>query len=381
MKENAKAVTEKDTYTKEAWRHLLEMYTRIFGKNEKGTFIRGLLSIATSTKKPSGSTFGLPLQVRRRIKPNKDDVHELWFYHDEEAKWFRLCCGAGDPIDDEPPSVNIVRLKVDRTPDDQPPGVFIDNIVVTGKATAKHPTRVNIGTETYTEIHRLTNEFTTDLKLQNWDDHDPKWVGRYPSWFEPSNLSIVDNKLHMTCRVANDTDTLPSIPKGQTTPYTHAACAYRSKEPVLYGYFEVKAKTIGGKWWNSFWLYNETDQLRTEIDIYEIVGSEHYRFHTAHRFWDKPDYIGTVEDHYKKQQEFFNVTDVMDWHVYGLDWDQDNISWYVDGVQVYTTPNDYWHQPLHLMLDAEVSSWPGTPTADDNGVYEVEYIRAWKKTT
>ena len=236
----------------------------------------------------------------------------------------------------------------------------------------------------FTKIPHLTNEFLDGLKLHEWDDHDPKWTGRFPSWFEPNNLSVTnDQMLKMTCRMRNDSDTPPEVHEDYkekfTGEYTHAACAYKSKTLVKYGFFETKSKTISGGWWNSFWLYRDVPEWWTEIDIYEIVGSEDYRFSTAHRFRELPDYIPNLElGHHKKQKEFFKVTDVMEWHVYAVDWSEETISWYVDGDLVFTTPNVYWHQPIHLMFDTEVHSWPGLPAT--GGDYMVEYVRSWKKS-
>ena len=89
---------------------------------------------------------------------------------------------------------------------------------------------------TWEEIVQLTDEFEgADLDSTKWNNIDPKWVGRHPSYFEPSNISVLNGELHLTSREINSQDSLlPEIEKGK---YTHAAAAVKSKVKVKYGYF------------------------------------------------------------------------------------------------------------------------------------------------
>ena len=70
-----------------------------------------------------------------------------------------------------------------------------------------------------------------------------------------------------------------------------------------------------------------------------------------------------------------------DYHVYGLEWNADEIKYFVDGVVVRTVENTHWHQPLFLIFDSEtMPKWFGMPDDDDlPSTYSVEYVRAWKK--
>ena len=71
--------------------------------------------------------------------------------------------------------------------------------------------------------------------------------------------------------------------------------------------------------------------------------------------------------------------DVTEYHTYGLNWSQDKITWYVDGEEVYSTENEYWHQKLHMMFDTEIMYWPGIPdTAKLPANFKIDYIRSWK---
>jgi hypothetical protein len=70
-----------------------------------------------------------------------------------------------------------------------------------------------------------------------------------------------------------------------------------------------------------------------------------------------------------------------DYHVYGLEWNEDEIKYFVDGVLVRSVENTHWHQPLFLIFDSEtMPKWFGMPDDKDlPSTFSVEYVRAWKK--
>ena len=172
-------------------------------------------------------------------------------------------------------------------------------------------------------IPELTDEFDEGINSDKWHTNDPKWVGRVPSYFESNNVSVKDGMLSLTCRKTNDQDKPPFSSEGS---YTHATAAFKSKTKVKYGYFEVATKASNSKYYNSFWLYDNTDNDLTEIDVYEIVASKNYLGRTAHLFYAKSDYEGTVDNHIEKQQQVGSWIDgweyedgfFADYHVYGI---------------------------------------------------------------
>ncbi|MEI8375615.1 MAG: family 16 glycosylhydrolase [Planctomycetota bacterium] len=70
-----------------------------------------------------------------------------------------------------------------------------------------------------------------------------------------------------------------------------------------------------------------------------------------------------------------------DYHVYGVDWEKDEIKFYVDGVVVRNVENTRWHYPLRLIFDSEtMPDWFGMPKDEDlPSTFSVGYVRAWKK--
>ena len=70
-----------------------------------------------------------------------------------------------------------------------------------------------------------------------------------------------------------------------------------------------------------------------------------------------------------------------DYHVYGLEWDRDEIRFYFDGKMVYLLSNTHWHQPLHMNFDSEtMPDWFGLPAKETlPSTFSIEYVRAWKR--
>jgi len=243
-------------------------------------------------------------------------------------------------------------------------------------------------------IPELTDEFEGgELNSTKWFNYDPEWEGRHPSYFERNNVSVKDGKLHLKVRKINSQDIPPSentdrpISKASIKSvakygsYTHAAAAVKSKVKVKYGYFEIKCKPSNARVWNSFWFVNWDKKPRnwTEIDVFEIVKSENYLVRTAHLF-ESPTYKGSEDDHLRRAYEDLSYT-LTGYHVYGLDWNEDKITWFVDDVEVFSINNNHWHQELYMEFDTELSNvWPKTPDPTTlPASFDIEYIKSWKR--
>ena len=99
---------------------------------------------------------------------------------------------------------------------------------------------------------------------------------------------------------------------------------------------------------------------------------------------------------------------INDFHVYGIEWDENGIKQYVDGklftqvtkeeVDAYAKEKDLpngWVMdgPIHIWLDQETFPWHGVPDSledlelnspegkKEDGVvdFEIEYVRIWQK--
>lgn len=234
-------------------------------------------------------------------------------------------------------------------------------------------------------IPELTDEFDGDtLDASKWHDHNPTWLGREPGFFSRDNVRVSDGKLQLHAKLED----LPGLPAGY---HTFTTAAVQSKARILYGYIEAKCKPMDSRVSSAFWLYaqdpvppakGKTDWW-TEIDIFEIAG--------RHPKWDAQvhmaAHIMVTPEHGDKHVAFggkwvapFRLAD--DYHTYGLEWDADELRYYVDGAVRHTLKNTYWRQPLHIDFNGETKeNWFGLPEKDSlPAVFNIEYIRSWRRT-
>ncbi|HOZ48568.1 MAG TPA: family 16 glycosylhydrolase [Candidatus Hydrogenedentes bacterium] len=229
----------------------------------------------------------------------------------------------------------------------------------------------------WTAYAPLTDEFEGDgLDAAKWWNHNPDWMGRQPGLFSPNNVTVSDGKLHLTMKKEEPV----GVPKDKGY-HSYTCAAVKSKDTVLYGYFEVMAKPMASAGSSSFWFYNSTEEIWTEIDVFELGGKApgyerkvNMNLHVFHT----PE----SREHWSVSGVFIAPEDLIDdYHVYGLEWSADEIRYYFDGALVRSGPNTHWHQPLRLNFDSEtMPEWFGLPQDEDlPSTFSIEYVRAWKK--
>jgi beta-glucanase (GH16 family) len=223
----------------------------------------------------------------------------------------------------------------------------------------------------------LTDEFEgTVLDPDKWWPRNPKWLGRQPALFHPSNVKVEGGELCLTMR-----KWIPEDAPTQKGYHDYTSAAVQSKERVLYGYFEIEALPMRSHGSSAFWFYESTKEIWTEIDVFEIGGGapgyetkynmNAHVFHTPEerRHWSIG---GTWIAPWKLADAY---------HVYGLEWTREELKYYVDGVLVRKMKNTHWHQPLTLNFDSEtMPNWFGMPRdADLPSTFRIRYVRTWKQ--
>ena len=202
------------------------------------------------------------------------------------------------------------------------------------------------------------------------------WKGRPPALFSDKNITVSDGKLHLTMRKEK---LPPEVNKQGYHDYTSAAL--NSKERTAYGYFEVKARPMNSAGSSSFWFHRDnTPNWETEIDVFEIGGKAkgfENRYNMNLHVMKTP-----------QEKKHWSVGGVWlapwrladDYHVYGLDWEQDEIKSLRGRRPGPLRQNTHWHQPLALIFDSEtMPAWLGMPQDEDlPSTFSVEYVRTWK---
>ncbi len=230
----------------------------------------------------------------------------------------------------------------------------------------------------WTRFEPMSDEFEGNaLDPSKWTMGMSWWKGRQPALFSDGNVTVSDGKLHLTMRKE-------PVPKEfQRLGYRdYTSAALHTKARSSYGYYEVKARPMDSGGLSSFWFQQEeVPGWQTEIDVFEIGGKARgfdfkdnmtlhvFRTPTERKHWQEG---GVWVAPWRLAADF---------HVYGLDWSSDEITYYVDGVAVRRVENTHWHQPLFLIFDSEtMPDWFGMPEDSDlPSTFSVEYVRAWKK--
>ena len=211
------------------------------------------------------------------------------------------------------------------------------------------------------------------LDLSKWDNDVVDW-GVW-SWL-PENAWVDSGNLSLRMNYQEHER------KGQRLFYTSGIV--RSKAaPIKYGYFEARiqaAPKFPGVC-PAFWAFRQEADMWTEIDFVELTQRHNTPrqidiFSLVHRHPDLKPGEKIVEER----------TVMVDWdprdafHVYGVEWNESRLNWYIDGVLVGTSQNLYWHQALDIVLSFGVRrSLRDNPSAQGLPTTAlVDYVRVWK---
>jgi beta-glucanase (GH16 family) len=237
------------------------------------------------------------------------------------------------------------------------------------------------------------------LDYVKWWDFNPAWHGRKPAYFSRENVRVKNGLLLLTAREQKPSQVTVENKVRGYDKYTKSIV--KSKERILYGYFEARCKTMDAAVCNAFWLYDPLDapekyepgDFSEEIDIFEVFGKrgskkevncERMYYATIHRM--TTPYVEsvvknptTLPDRTISKSVPFDFQ--ADFHTYGFLWTPEVMKWFLDGEEVFSRKNDFFKRPLNIVLDCEImEGWVGLPDpADLPAVFQVDYVRVWKQ--
>ena len=196
--------------------------------------------------------------------------------------------------------------------------------------------------------------------------------------------------------------------KEATKPFTSARMVTRGKASWRYGRVEVRARLPQGQGsWPAIWMLPEEWHYGTwprsgEIDIMEAVnlgtpcptcsgGRENHVLGTIH-FADHPPH----NKYLSTNVELDGAID--DFHVYGMEWSPDRITWSVDAkpyaerkIGEWSTPASRdphapFDRPFHLILNlaigghlAEERNLGGVANSGFPRAMQVDWVRVWQR--
>jgi beta-glucanase (GH16 family) len=179
----------------------------------------------------------------------------------------------------------------------------------------------------------------------------------------------------------------------------------RSRMTFRYGYVEARIKVPSGRGlWSSFWLnsdYGPKGRLNwpPEIDIFEYV---------VNGTTELPNYLHSnvavgkskaqggeilyADPDFNKRWTYYKAPQDLskDWHVFGMLWEPDKVTTYLDGKKLFTKAYKWVYNdgveagPAHILFDLAIGGkWAGRNGIDDSlfpAKLEVDYIRVCQRS-
>jgi len=240
-----------------------------------------------------------------------------------------------------------------------------------------------------------TDEFNGgELDLNKWYDYHPRWVGRSPAIFLPSQVGVADGKLRIqNAKLARDT--VVTLFNGEQVTYSIGGGAVVSRKITAhYGYYEVNMRASKIKMSSTFWFSNPSTSgpcptFSTELDVIEAIGgsTENPSFATSmksnsHYFERACNDTRESNSRGGQTPVGSNVADAF--HRYGVWWKNgQEIEFYLDGEKRHsiTRPSGKpLEREMHLNMVTETYDWQPPPTAaaladDSRNTTYYDYVR------
>lgn len=219
--------------------------------------------------------------------------------------------------------------------------------------------------------------YDTEGNSWNWGNNEAQ---HYTS-NDSANAYVEDGLLTITARIDSMGD----------KRYTSARLITKEKGDWLYGRFEIKAKLPTGiGTWPAIWMLPSDWEYggwpsSGEIDIMEnvgydpdtIIGSAHTKSYNH--------MIGT-----HKNAKIYVPSSYNDFHVYSLEWEENEYRVYVDDELYFTFNNEdksfeEWpfDKRFHLLINLAIGgNWGGQKGIDDSlfpHKFQIDYVRVYKK--
>ncbi len=213
----------------------------------------------------------------------------------------------------------------------------------------------------YKEHNIVKGEYNPNEGIYNEDPHI----------YYKDNVDTANGTLALEAKRL--TDFLP-CPKGSVNcqyggwhKYTSGAIVSNNK--YKYGYFEIYAQLPSGtSFFPAFWLWNANKTppncFYNEIDIMEANGCEPN--------WVSSNFQATFDCSEIDRDAIHHTCNYADgsYHWYGVEWDSDKITWYVDRKSVRQMPNNLWgigiQNPMSIIINLSLfpPTWGKCPLND-----------------
>ena len=167
-----------------------------------------------------------------------------------------------------------------------------------------------------------------------------------------------------------------------------------------YGDVPIGAITIGASTGGSNWLHGDIAEVLLYDRAFLSEGEQRlvlnylrakWNAQINESGWTRSGNLGPTPRHDRQDLPLSDQTNQGKWildrqmsddfHVYGFDWNKDELIWYVDGGVVRRAKNTNWFFPMQVMFDSEAMwSWFGKVNdADLPSTFSIDYLRVWTR--
>jgi beta-glucanase (GH16 family) len=249
----------------------------------------------------------------------------------------------------------------------------------------------------------------TAVDTTKWNYRSDQWKAQLNSVQTPANVSEANGNMVVSLLKQDTPNVMGANGAIITQHYTGGGLI--SKQRFRYGYYETSIKINSTPGWHtSFWLQEGdgsntfTTARRTEIDVFEINSGSLTTLQNNLFKW-YPPFSGSGEKETTTNQypysgfaaggAYAGSDFAKAYHTYGVDWEENSITFYVDGnpvAQPYLyvngtktassgpfsyLPTSDTHDPINIWL-TDVASGSSLPTASSDHVF-FDYVRYWQK--
>lgn len=220
------------------------------------------------------------------------------------------------------------------------------------------------------------------------------WGNNEQEFYTDKNTAITDGVLTIAARKENYTD-----PVQGSYEYTSARLSSQYKFSTCGGRIEVRARCDSGKsLWPAIWLLPEDSvyggwAASGEIDIMEGWGSTPEKVCGTIHFGD----VWPNNTYLTADYNFATGDSAENWHTYAVEWDSNEMRWFVDD-DLYSTQTEWYSvnraypapfdQNFYILLNLAVGGHfdgidgiyadPAT-FADGEKHFDIDYVRVYKK--
>jgi beta-glucanase (GH16 family) len=198
-------------------------------------------------------------------------------------------------------------------------------------------------------------------------------------WHQPEAVQVGDGRLELTAEPA------PSAHLGETFNYRSGMVssgrpgdepADEARYAFTFGSVEVRFRTpAGAGLWPAVWMLPVTNESRPEIDLLEQYGEDTTEASMTLHATDAGEPV--------RDRHYETTSDLSEgWHTVGLDWTTDQLTWFLDGEEVFRVTGDRVPQePMYLVLNLAVRGGTDGPNEQTGfpARFLVDEITVWRQ--